>query len=115
MPTILTTRANEKSTYVITSAFTDEKGAAVVPTAITWTLASRSGTIINGRTQVAVAAPASSIDIVLSGLDLALQTGEEIQAVRILTVEATYASSLGEGLPLKDQCSFTVDDLKSVT
>jgi len=115
MPARLTTHAVEKSTYVVTAAFTDEAGAAVIPSAITWTLTDVAGTVINGRSSVSVAVPSDSVDMVLSDLDLALQTGEQTRANRILTVEATYSSSLGDNLPLKDQVIFRIDDLKVVT
>jgi hypothetical protein len=99
----MTTHALEKSTYVVRVAFLDEDGAAETPTAITWTLSTSGGTVINSRTNVIVAVPASTIDVVLSGLDLAFQTGEYNTAERILTVNATYTSALGAGLPLKEE------------
>jgi hypothetical protein len=111
----LTTHAMEKSTYVITVAFTDEDGAAVIPTAATWTLTDASGTVINSRTGVAMSPLASTYNIVLSGLDLAMQTGETLVGQRLLTVQATYNSTLGTGLPLKAEVKFIVDGLVVVT
>ena len=111
----MTTHAQEKSTYVVQVKFYDEDGAAETPTAITWTLSTSGGTVINSRTAVSVAAPASTINILLSGLDLAFQTGEYNTAERVLTINATYTSDLGAGLPLKEEFRFLVDNLVNVT
>lgn len=108
--TYLTTVAADKGTYVVTCAFTDEDGADVVPTAITWTLTDADGAVVNSRQDVAVTTPAASVDVVLSGDDLAYSAGSS----RIFVVEATYTGSLGAGLPLKGQCAFAVEDLPTV-
>lgn len=115
MPTTLSTRAIEKSTYIITAAFADADGDAVIPTTITWKLTTDSGTVINSRTGVSVAVPAASNDIVLSGLDLAVQTGETGDVRRILTVEAVYSADEGASLPLKDEATFIVINLSNIT
>lgn len=112
MATNLTVNATERSTYVITAAFTDEDGAAVVPNAITWTLTDTIGTVINSRDGVAVAVPASSIDIVLSGADLAV--GGYNSPLRIFTIEATYNSALGNDLPLTGAAQFSIEALAGV-
>ena len=114
MPTTLSTKAAEGSTYVITASFTDEDGAAEVPTAISWTLTNNSGTVINSRTKVAIAVPAASIDIVLGGLDLVLASAAD-NGQRVLLIEATYNSALGNGLTLKDEVKFAVEDFVLVT
>jgi hypothetical protein len=111
MPTTLTTRAIDKSTYVINCAFTDENGAPVIPESISWTLTNDVGTVINSRTSVDIAVPAASVDIVLSGEDLDYTDG----AARVLTVNAVYDSSLGSNLPLKDSVRFMVSNLVAVT
>jgi len=111
MPTTLTTRFNDKSTGVITLAFKDAAGTAVIPTAITWTLMNAAGGVVNSRTAVAVAVPAASVDIVLSGEDLDYADGE----TRRLLVQATYNSTEGSGLPLKEEIVFTINDLTGVT
>ena len=108
--------AKEKSTLVVNVAFTDEDGAAAIPTALSWSLTDTAGTVINSRSSVSVAVPAASNDIVLSGLDLAMQSGESGDyAVRIFTAEATYTSTLGTGLPVKEQASFMVENLTKVS
>lgn len=108
--------AREESTLVITCAFTDEDGDAVIPSAITWSLTDADGTEINSRTDVAVAVPASSINVVLSGNDLAIQSGETADIVwRYFIVEAVYDSDLGSDLPLKDQVAFKLQNLKKIS
>jgi len=111
MPVTLSTSAIEKSTFVITATFKDENGSAVTPTSITWTLTDGDGNVINNRDAVSIT-PNTSVDIVLSGDDLALTSGS---ALRILTTEAVYSSSAGTNLPLKDSVSFLVKNLVAVT
>jgi len=115
MTTELTTHAKEKSTFVITAAFTDEDGNAVAPKTLTWTLTDDGGTVINEKEDEVVSSPSASEDIVLSGDDLALQSGEETRGVRILTVEATYDSDAGSDLPLNEEIRFIVDGLVAVS
>ena len=109
---ILTDEANEQSTYIITAAFTDENGAAVTPDSIAWTLTDTAGTEIATGT---VATPAASVDIVLSGTQLAVQDGESGDVKRIFTVEAVFDSDAGDDLPLKDSCKFLIRNLVAVS
>jgi uncharacterized lipoprotein YbaY len=102
----LVTDAVDKSTYIVTAAFTDAAGSDVIPTAITWTLSNSSGTVVNSRSKVVVAG-AASITIVLSGADLDYDDGPS----RVLTIEAVYDSTEGIGLPLKDEAVFSIVDL----
>lgn len=106
MPTELTTKPVERSTFVITAVFRDEDGALTVPNApLTWTLTDDKGTVVNSREDVVVT-PASTINIVLSGLDLAVGTGLN-GVVRKVLLEGTYTSSLGT-LPIKDEVTFKI-------
>jgi len=112
MATELTVTAIEESTYIITAAFTDEDEAAVTPNAgLNWTLTDRDGNIINSRDSVSLT-PGTSVNVVLSGDDLALPGDDR---VRIFTVEGTYDSDLDTDLPLKAACQFTIEDLTAVT
>ena len=108
--TRLRLRAVERSTYVVRCDLTDEDGAAVVPTSLTWTLTDRAGGVVNSRQDVPVSAPAARVEIVLSGDDLAPRS----DPWRVLTVEAVYTSSLGQDLPLKAACSFALEELAGV-
>ena len=115
MATILTVNAQERSTYVITVAFKDEDGQDVIPTSAAWTLTDEDGTVINSRQDVAITPLAASSDIVLTGADLAVDTGFAGAAQeRTFTVEAVYTSSLGSGLTLTAACRFNVENLIAV-
>lgn len=116
MPTTITTDyAVEKSTFIITAAFTDSAGSAVTPNVgLNWTLTTPAGTVINSRSAVTIT-PDTSVDIVLSGLDLAMQTGESGDVRRIVTVQGTYDSTEGSDLPIKDQVTFLLKNLVAVT
>ena len=111
MPTTLTTQAVEESTFVVTAAFTDEDAVAVVPKTAVWTLSDKDGTVINGRLDVTISPLAASVDIVLSGDDLAIADGK----TRKLTIKATYDSDAGTDLPLNDELSFQIQRLVGVT
>ncbi len=114
MATTLTVKATEESTYVVTASFTDEDGTAIIPTEIKWTLTDAIGNVINNREDVVVT-PASEINIVLTGDDLAFQSGETgLYTDRIVTVEGKYNSSLGTGLNLKGAALFQIENLTAV-
>lgn len=103
---ILTTKATEESTYPITITFRDENSVAVAPNTAQWTLTDMAGTVINSRQDVAIVTPTSSETILLSGLDLAI--ADNTKALRLLTVEYTYDSSLGTDLPAKTEVQFEI-------
>jgi len=115
MPTILTTAVIEESTFIVTAAFTDDAGSAVIPNSgLNWTLTDSSGTIINNRDGIVIGAPAASVDIVLFGDDLAV-LGSSDDFIRYLTIEGTYDSDAGSDLPIKDHARFVVTDLVAVS
>lgn len=105
------TTAVEKSTYVVDLSFTDEDGTAVVPDTITWSIRDNAGNIVNSRDAVS-ATPASTVTIVLSGDDLAYDA--YTKTARTLTIEATYTSTAGAGLPLKDEHTIPIRGLVGV-
>jgi len=110
MPSTLTTRAVEGSTYIVTAAFEDEDENAVTPNDLTWTLTDRHGNVINDR-EDEVITPDTSVDIVLTGDDL--QVGDDERAtVLTVTIEGTYDSDAGTDLELKDSTTFPIDGLK---
>lgn len=112
MPITLSEPAIERSTYAITVPFVDEAGASVTPTAATWTLLDKVGAIVNSRNDVVIT-PATTVTIVLSGADLALDAAYSGKT-RIVLVEWTFNSSIGTGLPGKDNIRFTIADLVGV-
>lgn len=114
MPSTLTVNAVEKSTFVVNVAFTDEDSDSVTPTAATWTLTDCDGSIINSREDVTISTLDTNVDVVLSGDDLAIQSGND-DGKRVFLIEGTYDSTLGSGLPFKDQAEFFIYDLVAVT
>lgn len=119
---VLTEPAIEGSTYAIVAAFTDDAGVAVVPNTgtLVWTLLKKVGvgaaavaTVVNGKLNVA-ATSAATVTIVLSGDDLALVVGEGNPKTRYVLFEGLFNSSLGNNLPFKHECSFTISDLVGV-
>lgn len=116
MATEITTNAIEKSTYVISVSFTDEDDQAVIPDTIVWSLTNDSGDVINSRDQVSVTTTAATVEITLSGNDLAMQTAEVgfPTVRRRIIIEATYDSSLGNDLPLKSEAIFLIENLTKV-
>ena len=113
MPVKLDTHAAERGTMHVECTFTDEDGAGIAPTALTWTLSDRDGNTVNGRSAVAVVTLATSVTITMQGTDLAMLAGQTRE--RLFLIEWTYNSTLGTGLPGKEQATFLIDDLKKVT
>jgi hypothetical protein len=115
MPTILTKKAVELSTYAVNVAFYDENSAAVAPNSIYWTLTDPDGAVINARSQTAITSVQTSVDIVLQGSDLAISAGAlRAEEDRVLTIEGNYNSSLGTALPLNDRVKFKVINLSAI-
>jgi len=110
----LTTLASEKGTFAVEVAFTNEAAEAFTPNSgLNWTLTDRSGNVINSRSAVSIT-PASTVTIVLSGLDLAVPNIND--RYRLLTVEGTYNSTtLGNNLPFKVEIKFKISNLEKVT
>ena len=112
----LTVVAKEDGTYIITAAFTDEDGNAVAPATLNWSLTDLEGAVINEREEKEVANPSATETFVLSGDDIQVLSTEYGGTVtREFTVEGTYNSDLGSGLPIKDSVRFTIDELVAVT
>jgi hypothetical protein len=114
----LETHATEKSTYVIDISFFDEANNPVVPQTGVWSLTDKLGTVINSRSSVTIPSLAAIKTLVLSGADLALQTAEAAAGLtivkRVVTVEWTYNSTLGTGLPGKAEVIFFLDNMVKV-
>jgi hypothetical protein len=106
---IQTPNAVEESSYFITVAFKDEDSVSFTPNNAYWTLTNVAGAVINARNEIEVTSLADSIDILLSGDDLALSEGSDMQ--RIFTIEGTYDSDGGNNLPFKEQATFLIKNL----
>ena len=105
MGVVLTPRATEGSTFVVTVPFTDENGDPVVPSAVTWTLVDEGGAIVNSHEDEA-ATPAATVEIVLTGPDL--PADGYLARMLYLTVTGIYNSTLGSDLRLVDQTQIEV-------
>lgn len=101
----------EESSAVVTVDFFDERGNAWTPKTVTWTLTDDLSHVINNRSAVEVT-PAPQLKIVLSGNDLAIQTGG---IYRAFLIEATYDSTLGTNLPLRRQMKFVIKNWLGVS
>ena len=107
----LTLRANDRSSYIVKTSFTDETGAAVTPTSATWTLTDKFNNIINERDQVNIGTLSSTVYIALSGDDLVYMEG----IVRYLIVEGFYLCfATGTLLPVNNTAWFTIEDTPTV-
>lgn len=113
-PEVKRPEAVERSTFAPLVTFTDSAGQPVTPDSVRWSLSTLAGAIVNGRSLV-VATPAPALAIVLSGADLQLLDGEIDNVGRLLTVQATYTSTEGAGLPLNEEIHFELRGLKVVT
>lgn len=105
----------EKSTIVFRISFLDENGNDAVPTAAHWTLTDKDGLVINGKRDIPISPLAATVPIVLSGDDLSLEGISAQKYKRIVTVQATYDSSLGTGLPLTEQIAFQIGSSVLIT
>lgn len=106
-------KAVEESTYIVPiAAFYDDAGSAITPATFTWSLTDQEDAAVNARTDVAITV-ATAIDIVLSGDDLALPN--ESKPWRYVTLEYTYNSDAGTGLPGKQLVGFEIVPLAVVT
>jgi len=112
MPVKLATHADEEGTFHAVCTFADEDGKSCVPITLVWTLSDLDGNVINGRSAVAVAVPATANTITMKGTDLTIVSGQANE--RLFLIEWTYNSTYGAGLPGKEQATFIIDDLKKV-
>lgn len=108
----ISTMPKEKSTAIISLAFTDEGGAAVTPTELSWQLQRINKTIVNGRSFAV--SPVAGSEVVLSGLDLAI-FGASDSGARIFSIHGLYDSAAGVGLPINDEIKFNIERLVSQT
>ncbi len=115
MPTKLSEKAIEESTFAIKNDFTvktdpsDLVGTPFVPNSgLTWSLTNKDGSIVNDRIDQPLTS-AESVIILLKGADLAL-TGGPVR--RYVIVRGTYNGVLGNNLPIIDEASFLIQNLK---
>lgn len=101
--------AAEKGTYVIKVSFFDEDDVPVVPSSITWHLTDVNGVTVNGLVDQSFTPPASVIEVVLTGDDLALG-GAPVGFTRVFSITAPYTSTLGS-LVINEEAHFEIENL----
>ena len=92
--------------------FIDERGSAVTPDTLTYTLTDPYGNVINNRITATIT-PATAVVVGMTNNDLQLSgySGN----LRWLLFEGTYNSvTLGTGQSLRDNVGFYIDDLVKV-
>ena len=102
--------STEESTFVVTVSFFETDGTAVAPKLAQWTLKDEDGAIVNSREAVNINVPGTTVNIVLTGDDLALPVTTKPK--RYLLIEAVYDSVLyGNDLQLREEGLFTILNL----
>ena len=105
--------AVEQSTYFPIISFLDEDENNENVKTLKWTLSDAFGNIINNRDGEEIINPSLVETIVLSGDDLAI-FGDNDLLKRVLTIQATYDSDLGNDLPLNGEGIFNIIPLIAI-
>lgn len=99
---------NEGSTAKVTATITDiDTGLPISPKSATWSLFDESGAIVNSREDVVISPLASTVNVVLSGLDLVVTNG----SILTFVLDAIYDSALGSDLPVRSKAKIRVNDI----
>ena len=98
----------EQGTAKITMNFLDESGNSVVPYNLSWQLMRPAGTLVNDRSFANDSF--TGTEIILTGDDLAI-FGKKDTGERVFSVQGNYDSSLGTGLNIRGECTFTISKL----
>lgn len=112
--TIMTEKVAEQGTLARTVTFKDESGATVVPTSASWRLTDPYGNVANSRSAVAIDPLTSTVDLVLTGDDLALG-GALRSAIRHWLIQWVYDSDLGDGLAGAHEIVFEILDFQGAS
>jgi len=112
MPVTISKHATEEGTFPLIVTPTYTSGTVSVgfkPGTAAWTLSDEDGDVINSRSSVTLT-PASSMNIVLQGDDLAI-TGTVRKIVKLM-VEGIYSSdTFGNNLPYTEEATIIIDNL----
>ena len=115
MPTILTEKAVELSTYAVNVSFRNHQGSYFAPNSLYWTLSDPDGNAINAQSMTAITSVQTSVDIVMQGSDLLISSGStQAEEDRVLTIQGNFNSSLGNALPINDRVKFKVINLSAL-
>jgi len=99
---LLTDTANEEGSFVVIATLSG------TPLTVNWKMTDGRGNVVNSRT-AETETPATTINIVLSGDDLALPDSND--TTRVVTVWGTYNSvTYGNGLYYTDEVSFDIQN-----
>lgn len=90
--------AYEGSTAQATVTFKDQDASTFTPKTLTWTLYDGAGDVVNSRSAVSIT-PASTVSVVMSGADLAMNDETLDREVRTIKFEGTYDSGSYTDLP----------------
>lgn len=115
MPVNLQTSIGEKGTLIIQCTFKDEGGTSLIPNTFKWSLVDRRENVINNRDQVQIVPSSSTVNIVLSDLDLVISNQDNVSESRFVIVEATYDSQYGNDLPINGSAEFNILNIKKIT
>ena len=107
----LSTTVNEESAFIVQCDFKDENSAGVTPNSIIWVLSDNFGNVINSRSAV-TATVSTMVKIVLSGNDLVHSTKSD---KRVILIKATYDSTNGTSLQMKEEGHFSIENFIKVT
>lgn len=114
MPQKLSEKAVEKSSFTIRFEFNERTPSGLVPfvpnSGLIWSLVDEDGQTINNRQDVSIDPPAQTVDVVLIGNDLALAGGHPV--TRYVTISGTYNGTAGNNLPVIDEASFQIVNVK---
>lgn len=108
--TVITALPAEEGHIAFDCQFYDETGETVTPDTVQWTLTDTNGRVITTQTGIT---PATTITILITGEQLALP--DPLLIKRHCLVEWTFTSTLGAGIPDKNQIEFNIQELTAVT
>lgn len=115
MPQKIKTRAYENGSFILVANFVETTADGLTDNPIipndnlVWTLTDSEGNVVNERSLVSISPPAESVYIVLSGEDLVLNGNYPEK--RFVTIEGTYDSVIGIGIPFRVQAVFQIENL----
>jgi len=113
MPTKITCAVQEDNTIIITTAFTDSDGDAVIPNAgLTYTWSEPDGTVVNAKTAVGMT-EAATIATELTGDDLA-NTGANDSGVRFFSIDGDYDNAPLSSMSLDQTIMVVIDTQRPV-
>ncbi len=100
----ITLAVPELGTLLATMKYVDALGNTFVPDTSAFQLTKLDGTIVNSRSFAN--GDFSGTTVVLTGADLALDAAGDI--TRVFSLQGTYTSDLGSGLPFTQETRFII-------